>query len=163
MIRNPGSQFLRVICSVLAAAAALSCVHRPRVAETGTESRETAMRLCESALRLRFSRMDLRNWDYGAIATEGRVESQEPAIRIRAFIALTPGRNGWAAEVTVLRERLDDDRASLVNSSARWVSDGRDSEMENLLVDAIENAGRAPAPVFTDAASAPASRATSLR
>lgn len=160
MFRNTVLKF-----TILAAAlsfASLACAHRPLVADLHTSSRDEALRRSDLALRLRFGRVHFNNRENGCLSTDGRLESTDPPRRVRAFLALTPGVGGWAAEVTVLRERLDADDANWMGSAgARWISDGRDEELERFLVATLEASAADTGPVFvTDDAPRPSSSPT---
>ncbi|MBI3820123.1 MAG: hypothetical protein HY286_15625 [Planctomycetes bacterium] len=138
----------RNICGFIIIFGGIACAYHPSVAELNTMNRSDALHRCEQALRTRFARIDYRNAERGCLSTEARLESADPVVRESAYLVLTPGAHGWAAEITVLREQLDADRAAIANPGARWVSMGRDLEMESFLVETIENWLAHPAPVF---------------
>ncbi|MFN0207422.1 MAG: hypothetical protein ACKVS6_14045 [Planctomycetota bacterium] len=135
-----------------------SCAHQPRVAELHTKSREDALARCEQALRTRYATVSRNGYEYGCLQTDERYSEDPFVTRSRAFIVLTPGQHGWAAEITVLTERLDADSSIALSPSARWIAIGRDRAMEAHIQNAIEEwLPNAPG-AFEDAppASAPA-------
>jgi hypothetical protein len=150
---------------IVALAALPCCTHRPRHAELHVVSRDEALRRCELALKTRYARIIPVHLDDGCLQTDERYTQDDSLIRSRAFIVITPGEHGWAAEITVLRERLDADAGLALSPSARWVRAGRDAEMEEYLASSLEAWLRNPPPVFesVSAESAPASTPASGR
>lgn len=129
-----------------------SCAHRPAFAELNTRSREEALQRCETALRSRFATIKTIDRNNGCLSTDDRYISGTTSRRVRAYVVITPGQFGWAAEITVLAEDLDFDSATLLNPSARWVLVGRNAEMEAFLVETLENWTAQTQPVFPGAA-----------
>src|SRR5262245_59992305 len=116
------------------------------------------MRRCELALRLRFVNVFFSEASLGRLSTDDRYVPGDSITRARAYVALTPGEFGWAAEVTVLRETLEADRSVFVAPSARWVFAGRDHETEAFLAEEMERPFGAGSPFLPESASRPASR-----
>lgn len=132
---------LRASVVTLALALLASCVHRPVLAETGTSGRELAIRRCETALRSHFPNVFRIDGDGSRLRTDDRVDPDRVTRRTRAFVALQPGELGWAAEITIVKERLDYDEVDFFAPSARWVFDGRDRALERRIASEIEALG----------------------
>lgn len=93
---------------------------------------------------------------FPVLRTGERYAGNQGLARTRAFVSLVPGEDGWAAEITVLREELDSS-PDVLTAAPRWRYAGRDAEIESFLVRQIREEGK-NAPIFTDLpASAPSS------
>jgi hypothetical protein len=135
---------------------ASACVHRPQRAELRTLSRDHALDLMSQAIRLRYDAVRLDEARLGRLQSSDRYESNDPPIRTRAYLALTPGELGWAVEITVVREELTGSPFRLEGPPASWTYMGRDRDMEKFLADALSTWLReSPTSVFAE--SAPAS------
>ncbi len=133
----PRTPLRAVAAALLVLGGAAACVHHPRRVELHTYSREEALRRCELALRTRFANVLQVDADLGRIRTDERYVEDANLRRSRAYVALTPGEFGWAAELTVVRERLETGGMGFSAAPARWTFDGRDDLMEAYLAEEI--------------------------